>query len=60
MRYPALVNILWLRDRHVALRQRSDGRWLPARHEGYPSLRNRIRLAWGVLTGRYDALDWRE
>ena len=21
---------------------------------------DRIRLAWGVFTGRYDALDWRE
>lgn len=33
-------------------------KWHPARPLGYPSLRNRFRLAWGVFTGRYDALKW--
>lgn len=38
------------------------GRWVPARSENYraDSLWTRLRLAWGVLIGRYDALDWDE
>lgn len=33
--------------------------WLPARpHYPFLALGRRIRLAWGVFTGRYDALDW--
>ncbi len=36
--------------------------WIPARPENckFTSLKFRIRHAWGVLTGRYDALDWEE
>lgn len=39
-------------------RVEADGKWLPARPLGVPTLGERIRLAWGVLSGRYDALDW--
>lgn len=43
--------------------QLPDGRWLPARPMGYQyyALRNflnRLKLAWGVFTGKYDAFDW--
>lgn len=38
--------------------QASDGRWIPCRPCGYPSLKNRIRCAWLVFTGRADALIW--
>lgn len=34
------------------------GVWYRLRPLGYPSLWNRFRLAWGVFTGRYDALKW--
>ena len=37
-----------------------DGRWVAARPVGYPSILRRFRLAWGVFTGRYDALKWTE
>lgn len=36
-------------------------RWVPARSEGYGGLvefKQRLKAAWGVLTGRYDAFDW--
>jgi hypothetical protein len=33
-------------------------RWVPARPLGYPSLRERIKAAWLVWTGRADALIW--
>ena len=33
------------------------GRWIPARPLSYWCFR-RFSLAWGVLTMRYDALDW--
>ena len=32
--------------------------WALARPEGYYSLGNRIKLAYGVFTGKYDALKW--
>ena len=35
-----------------------DGRWVMARPIGYFSLRSRLKLAWGVFTGKYDALQW--
>lgn len=34
------------------------GRYVPARPMRYSGLWNRIKLAWFVFTGRYDALDW--
>jgi len=43
--------------------QMPDGRYLPARPMGYQyaglrNLRNRLKLAWNVFTGKYDAFDW--
>lgn len=37
-----------------------DGRWVAARPMGWPglALRLRLRLAWAVFTGRYDAVKW--
>ena len=34
--------------------------WYPARPENYrcDTLWQRLKLAWGVLCGKYDALDW--
>lgn len=37
------------------------GRWVPARELSYGGLvtfKRRLRNAWGVLTGRYDAFSW--
>ena len=35
-----------------------DGEYVPARPLGMDTLRERLRLAWGVFRGRYDALQW--
>jgi hypothetical protein len=47
-----------------AMTQADDGKYIPARC--FPLYRNpiqnlltRVALAYGVLTGRYDALDWK-
>ena len=37
-----------------------NGRWVAARSIGLFSLRNRLRLAWMVFTGKADALVWPE
>lgn len=37
-----------------------DGRYVPARTTGFPSIGNRIHCAWLVFTGRADALIWPE
>ena len=35
-----------------------DGRWQPARPISFPTLLQRLRLAWWVFIGRADALTW--
>lgn len=37
-----------------------NGRWVPARPEGYATLRHRIKCAWLVFTGKADAVRWPE
>lgn len=39
-----------------------DGRkvFVPCRPEGYYGLKNRLRLAWAVFTGKADALFWEQ
>lgn len=50
----------------TTLRQHRDGRWLPARtlkiERRWPwsRLAHRLKLAFNVFTGRYDALDWED
>jgi len=34
--------------------------WVPARPIGYGGLKSRSKIAWGVFTGKYDALKWPE
>lgn len=36
------------------------GRWVPARPYPTGNTLERIKHAWGVLTGKYDALDWED
>ena len=37
-----------------------DGKWYPARPIPCSSPIDRLRWAWGVFTGRYDVLCWRD
>lgn len=37
-----------------------NGKWGPARPEGLYSFVERVRLAWGVFTGRLDTVTWPE
>ena len=34
--------------------------WIPARSEEIPNFKTRLSLAWGVFTGRLDAIDSRK
>lgn len=40
----------------------SSGKWVPARPYGHNAFSWlwRWKVTWGVLTGKYDALDWEE
>ena len=33
-----------------------NGKWVPARPIGVAGIVSRLKLAWGVLTGKYDAV----
>jgi len=35
-----------------------NGQWVPARSEGFASLRHRFMIAWEVFTGKADAVRW--
>lgn len=35
-----------------------DGRWVPARSEGYASFLHRLKATWLVFTGRADAITY--
>lgn len=37
-----------------------DGRWIPSRPMVWWLLLPRLKAAWGVLTAKYDALDWQD
>jgi len=37
-----------------------DGRWIPGRPLGRGSIFQRLKVAWKVLIGKYDALDWED
>lgn len=40
----------------------SCGNWIPLRpvNHQFDTWKQRLKDAWGVLTGKYDALDWEE
>ena len=51
----------WVHGRGTqVLMSPGDGRWFRARPAGYHGicLRARLRIAWRVFTGEYDALSW--
>lgn len=59
---PSVWGLFELMD-HCArgfMRETAGGarRWVPARPEGLPGLRQRIRAGWLVFVGRADALVW--
>lgn len=56
-RAPNVVNFAQLND-CMCSRVLINERWVPARPLGYYSLRNRIKCAWLVFTGKADALVW--
>lgn len=59
-KYPNIINLTpqWVRGLDECQAGLPDGRWVPARALGFASLRQRVRAAWLVFTGRADALVW--
>ena len=58
MKAPNLWGIISLLDNLKSVSTKIDGHYYPARPMGVDSLSNRFRLAWGIFTGKYDALKW--
>lgn len=40
--------------------QTNNGKWKPARPNSVLTLFGRLYYAWGVVTGKYDILDWED
>ncbi len=61
MQYPIIWkagNLVNYCLRGEAQESTDGGRWQPCRPLGVPTLRNRVRAAWLVFSGRADALLW--
>ena len=58
-RAPTIRGIEELLDSNDS-QQLPSGRWVPAQYHGFYSLRNRLKCAWLVFTGKADALVWTE
>ena len=60
--YPGLHHVEDLEKHDCLAEVAVDGnkRWVAARPLGWPSLKSRVCLAWGVFTGKYDALKWEQ
>ena len=57
--HPSLYNVDAILHRGLEVQcGLPDGRWVAARPLGCPTISERFRLAWGVFTGRYDAIEW--
>lgn len=60
MKHPSITTVRSVCEAAQENAIRIGDRWVPARPEGYASLRHRLRAAWLVFTGRADALVWPE
>lgn len=58
MRDTSIIHVHSLLEQCRETQTQIDGKWVPARPEGFASIRYRIRAAWLVWTGRADALIW--
>ena len=59
-RDPSIIHMSpsWVRGLYEVQAGLPDGRYVPARPEGFWSLSHRIRATWLVWTGKADALLW--
>jgi hypothetical protein len=55
---PTLYTLGTLREAMSGSSREIDGEWVPARPYGLFSVASRLRLAFGVFTGRWDAFEW--
>lgn len=60
MRVPALFEAETIVRQASEVRAQKGDRWVPVRSLGYSGfyLLRRLKLAWGVFTGKYDAVVW--
>ena len=58
MKAPNLWRINSLLDNLKSVSTQIDGHYYPARPIGLDTLSHRVKLAWGVFAGKYDALKW--
>lgn len=59
-KYPNVWTLRQLFDSANSVSNEINGKWVPARPDGYPTLRSRFRCAWLVFTGKADAVIWPE
>jgi len=59
MKYPSIRTVeSVIKDANENACGLPDGRWVPARSEGYPSLIHRLKATWLVFSGKADAITY--
>ena len=53
-----LENLMKVVNNSPDQREIKPGVWVPGRSVGLDTVKNRFKLAWGVFTGKFDALKW--
>lgn len=59
-KYPNLFRLDNLLETRNSVAVQINGKWVPARPEGFASLTSRLKITWLVFTGRADAVIWPE
>lgn len=64
-KYPSIYKLKYLYELcqnhlRMGVSVNVDGKWVPARSMGYPSIKTRFQCAWLVFTGKADAVIWPE
>lgn len=58
MKWPNIYDVRAIVQTSAQNQALVNGKWVPLRPVGYPSIRHRLKAAWLVLTGRADAVVW--
>lgn len=58
MRSNLIIHVESVIDSAESTSTKINGDWIPARPCGYCGFFYRVKAAWGVFTGKYDALKW--
>lgn len=55
---PSLFTVMEIKEISMSMGKKIGGEWVPGRPLGFYNLKHRLKYAWGVFVGKYDAIKW--